>query len=407
MRKRGEKNAGFSSTDATLRVSVINVDQAQEIGIQEAHAATVRQCHAALLYGDTVDLLSPSAALRYSIVKAGDLTDLELLRLAAEIGRQPTEAVAENLPSVGAEGSRLADFVLGVDESALSREQRRTYNEALNSMAARIEPLRNVLREQALRGWEQSPLHLLQRAIDAGVLSITGIRGAEIPSARSDAKGVTEGLLARIKEILSTADQYPMFDLESLKYVDAGKEAGLLEESNTTRKRAADVAMAAGLIGLLPDFPHATTDEILDIRTHLSKPLRKFRTAVREISSETETEPGSADFADEVNDIWRTKVVPAIEDIDEDLRSNSSFRDLVGRSFNDGASLPGLTAAGSLAGGFALGSGAVANVALASGVGVGLTVATVRSFLAQTKDLKGVADRQYYFLYGANERLRQ
>ncbi|MGV0743814.1 hypothetical protein [Mycolicibacterium sp. XJ870] len=398
MRNRGKKQPDLGGL-AKLHVSVVSVDQQQKVSADKAFANTVSQCHAALLYGDTVDLISPSAALRQSLVKAGDLTDLELLRLSAEIGKaRPGEKLS---PESAAAKARILSFITEIDESILSPDQRNAYREAIKGMAASMAPLRETLREQALQAWEKSPFRQLQHAIDAGVLSITEIDGASVST--GDPTTVTEGLLTCIGHALSSVDRYPMFDLESLKYVDAGKEAGVFSERSVTQKRSADIAMAAGLIGLLPEFPHATTDEILDIRTHLAKPLQSFRTAVRELSSEVQASPQSADFEQEISDAFLTKVVPAIAAIDEELHSNSSLRDLLGRALKDGASLPGLTAAGSLAGGVALGSSAIANILLASGAAIGLSVATVRSYLAQGTDLQDVTDREFYFMYGANK----
>lgn len=120
-------------------------------------------------------------------------------------------------------------------------------------------------------------------------------------------------------------------------------------------RRAGEAAVGSGLITRLPAFPQAPTDELLDLRKDLRDPLRRYRASTIAFSKELQPAIGP-ELEDQVDDLWRSKVDPALLELKEQIADHALVAELARHACQDprgflagGAGVyMGLTAATSL-----------------------------------------------------------
>jgi hypothetical protein len=308
-----------------------------------------------------------------------------------------------------AEPLQFMDLLLNVRSDRIPTEQLRSeYQRHLDSFLKAFAPIQGRFEENVRGLLERSGFNDLHPAIDQGILSIDDIYGADMSDFALDgADPLLTGFAAKIQEVLTSGNVYPLFDARTSNFVRTGVEAGIFTPVPLARRLGSDAAMAAGLFDRLPNFPYATTSEILDIRRALARPLTQFRTGVRGLTEAIQVPPESPDFANAIEDAWNLTVAPALDEIEEAIRNNSSLGDLMSRSVKDAlTSGTALGSALSLAGSMYVGAGPTVTIPLAAAVAVGFSLNQARAFMAQSADLKKTTEAQFYFLHGANTRLQ-
>jgi hypothetical protein len=88
--------------------------------------------------------------------------------------------------------------------------------------------------------------------------------------------------------------------------------------------RSREASLSATVLRRLPS-PRATEtwDVAADIRRRLQPSLRRFRAAMLEISTAAEAHPLEEDFDAYAEHVWRTRVAPALNELDELIREAS------------------------------------------------------------------------------------
>lgn len=99
-----------------------------------------------------------------------------------------------------------------------------------------------------------------------------------------------------------------------------------LTYSTPAEERAGRARLGAGLIARLPDFPHATMDELIDIAGQSDTALSRYRKAVVELNTKFRHGPFDADYDVALADFWTTDVLPAITDIEDAYRDSGWLR---------------------------------------------------------------------------------
>lgn len=152
------------------------------------------------------------------------------------------------------------------------------------------------------------------------------------------------------------------------------------------RRLGADAAMADGLFDRLPNFQYATTAEILDIRDELAGSLSSFRQGVRELTKDIDLAPEDPQFGAEIEDAWNLRVAPALDEIEETIKENTSLRDIAKRAVKDTGALTamGLTPAATLA----VATGPVAEYLTAAGLVVGYGLTAARALIGEHEELR-------------------
>jgi hypothetical protein len=383
-----------------MKMSVVSASITQPADNALSMAAEVQHCHAALLYGDEVTLISPRSALLKRVADTGSFTGVNLIRFAAE--------VVPYLSPEHREAIELANQLVNVPRKARNTGRaRKAYRELMEGLLEAVSANQDEWVENAQRILADSGFDQLQGAIDSGILKIDDVEGVQLSTfITQQSDPVMTGFLAKIQEVLLSGNQYPLFDADVSDLVRTGLEVGMFTRVPLSRRHGSDAAMASGLFDFLPNFPHAKTSEILEIRQALETPLKAFRLGVRELTKNIDLDAESPQFGSEIEDCWNLRVRPALDEIEENIQENSGMRNLLGRAMRDGASLPGLTAAVTLGGAFGVAAGPMTTVPLAAGAAVGISVAALRAYLDQGEALKEVTGTQFYFLYGMNERMR-
>lgn len=88
------------------------------------------------------------------------------------------------------------------------------------------------------------------------------------------------------------------------------------------RVRSSEAALATAVLRKLPSPADKPWDVIADVRSSLHGPLRRFRTAMARLSPQL-TPPFHEDHVGHVEHVWRTEVVPALDELDELVRESS------------------------------------------------------------------------------------
>ncbi|WP_433576614.1 hypothetical protein [Nocardia brasiliensis] len=363
--------------------------------------AELQQCRAALLYADTASLLSPMSALLASAAGLIDLRGEDALRIIAGLpdrffaGDPRLIAAALDLRAMLARLPSLHDTTAA---------ERRRRTETIAEYANRFEGIRQhivgntetLLREQ---GFAE-----IQQAITAGVLTLDTSISSEITDYSTTSDVSAERVVRRLQDILTSGKTYPLFDETTSGIVRTGVSAGIFTPVPVAERLGRDAAMAQGLFDRLPNFVHATTSEILDIRKELASPLHRFRQGVRDLTNDLQIPAEDVGFAAEVHDAWNLKVAPALVEIEEiiandtSLRRLAGWRDAAGRLLRDPLSVPLATGPGI----------AVAISPLVTVTAVAATGALGITRIAQSRrdHRDEQKNSQFYFLYGANESLR-
>ncbi|MEM1117155.1 MAG: hypothetical protein AAGJ11_11660 [Bacteroidota bacterium] len=352
-------------------------------------AADVRLVKAALLYGDTVTLCSPAAAV------VGRLLRLEAVASDVPGKLAALEAVAGDLG--WGDGPRLlaeayATLAAQPDDRWLTASRRAWLDRVVEE---RWTEARDLLRDGLARGGHGGLLH----AARAGWLHVDrlGVDGLASPGdiAAVAADTFAERMLAAVAEGLSV----PMLD---------GATADLLRQrvGGVSEPRAGwgrQGGLAADWLPRLPLFDLATIAETVDIRRDLGRHLARFRAAVVAYAEAVSGAAWDADFPLEAERVYRRDVAPAVADIEDAVASTGALRALTHR-FADGpsrflpAAAPALTL-GLAASGWVL--DAVAWAVSAGTVGAN----ALRAWHDAEEARRGAEGHRLYFLYAAGRRL--
>lgn len=379
-----------------LKMSVVNSNREQTNDALEL-TSEVQQCHAALLYADEVKLISPRATMLKSALDFSLLQGAELVQACANLAGviKPENAEAAQLMSAFAAIPSSSLAFMGMEDQ---------HRELLDRLISGLDPFIESFQPQVEQLLRQSGFDRLRKAIDKGILTIVDLDGTGVTDVdRRDP--MVNAFIARIQEVLQADNEYPLFDSFGNDLVRQGIAEGFFTPVPMARRLGRDAAMAQGLFDRLPNFPLASTDEILDIREKLQRPLSKFRSGVRELTTSLEVGPESDAFGGEIEDAWNLKVAPALDEIEEAVNADSTLRDLARRYIDEPTGLGSAVSAATLASSLAVAAGPVVDLPSAAALAVTTSVAAMRAYRTQSQALREVTETQFYFLYGADARM--
>jgi len=366
-----------------LRIAILTGPSSDLPG---ALSSEIRLCKAALLYGDAVTLYSPSA------VMLGGVEQLATADTTARISFM--RAVVPVLdPEHGPE------LVANLDNFTRMRRKRgRTPQELLAVMKVEREFARewNHVAEVAGQLMEDAGAYELVPALRSGLLEVHPLVERDSTPNDDFGDGVIEGLITRTGEVLADTRAYPLFDDMMGDLVRAGLQEGLFRLPSRTRTHARQIGTAAGLFEMLPTFPMAHVEEVLDARRELETTLAQFRGALVELTEAMAAEALDEDFGEAVADLWVAKVEPAMAEIRELIRQHGYLRELTDRATAN----TGLAGAGL---GLLVADKVHAPDLLA--VGAGVAAAALRAARDRWSAQQAIRGQQFYFLHGVSERL--
>ncbi|WP_433627111.1 hypothetical protein [Nocardia sp. CA-120079] len=362
--------------------------------------AELRLSRSALLYADTVTLISPKASALHKLAKYGTASELEHMRLAAEAA-----------PTFFPEHADLLRQKVAEIE-ATSRAERRAQKRQLQQIYEWFQPVKERLTANIDGLLEKFGYEELKLAIDEGILAVEPIEHADFGAFGDLARENTDALpfeyIGRVQRSLLTGDSYPLFDNVTGNIIKKGVDAGILAPVPTARRRGRNAALANGFFDELPFIERATVDEVLDIRKDLRKPLGNFRRGVEEIAKDLGINPEDPEFPSAIEDAWTLKVAPALDELQTIMAENTSYRDLLKRAVNDPAGLMGMGGFSGMLVAAGPGSGmpaATAAILTGAAATAGIPYAAVRAMIGQWSDMENAKTAQFYFLYATNSRL--
>ncbi len=357
---------------------------------------------ATLLYADRTKLCSPGSSVLSAIAEFQEASSEAKARLVVRF-------LPDLQPSMSPKEIHFFEAVVGMRSREEKRRiKKRTRREILGMVEKEREGLEAMVLEQhkaaGIKGFREAvrsgalEVHPFRQTSAEALVEAT-IRGGGGLLGGVDLADLIEEFLDQAMGAVEDASTYPLFDDLTGDFVGEAVRHGLLEPTEAGVARGRHAGLSADLLGRLPLFERASLSDVLAVRRELEAPLRGFRLAVSGFSREVSSAAWGPGFPEEADALFRERVEPQVEIIEEKVREDASLRELAWSTARHGATpatfgaligsasdLP--TLAGAAAGGLPV-----------------LGAAGVKALLDRRDRLKEIRDNQLYFYYRAAERL--
>lgn len=156
----------------------------------------------------------------------------------------------------------------------------------------------------------------------------------EIESYDSNEEGkiLSKLFVKNLTSSLSESNSYPLFDFDTSDLIKYVIEENKVKVSNSNLMRGNELKFISKLFEKLPLFEEASIDEIIDIKKELQKPLIRFRSGIKEISSRVKDVFWNKEFSSDIHELIIKEIEPSILEIEELLNENSYLKTLVKRA---------------------------------------------------------------------------
>lgn len=282
---------------------------------------------AALLYADSVELLSPGVSMLSEVGGLQQATAIDALGLLASLDEQTLAHLgATDLPPETFQALR---GVLALQ--SLTRAQRR---ELLGGYADDPEVKRFL---ESTAESLQGPTEQI-RAIATGLVDTSGRRELDVPIklglvkirdvdlAAGDTDAMIASYVEQLKKSLEDPAIHALFDRSSASLARSLVREGHVDLHRLTLVHAKEAAVGGGLISRLPSFPTSSIDEVLELRGDLMAQLAGYRRAIVGFAGRVQSDGLDEAVAVEVEDLWRTEVAPTLDELRDGLASSSLVR---------------------------------------------------------------------------------
>lgn len=374
-----------------LRIAIATAPKISKEGITLAE--DIRLVKPALLYADVVKLYSPSALMLLSSASLAQLTARERMQFLTQI-----------YPLFDPHQAPLLFEMLETDKQLEKRKKTRSREELLTYH--RLRPKLEKLKTEIDRIWTDELVPQIEQQLEAtGANQLTSAISAgllEVDPLTKSNKGfntdqVIEAFVEKLATVLSERGTYPLFDDRTGTLVRHAVAEGAFSVTPPARERGKQVAMASEFLGRLPAFPRASVAEILDIRNELQAPLVRFRAAMVEFGILIESATFEEGFAEQVDELYRLKVQPALVEIEEQVRTNNYLRVLVGEVIGDSKTL--------LAGVIGIGIAQAADIPNLIVGAAAASQAFLKTAWAKHENAQRNSEKELYFLYRTEQLL--
>ncbi len=297
-------------------------------------ADDARLLKAALLYADRVKLASAGSSITLGMVATAALgPDAQLDFLE----RHFRENLSRDSPERAA---------MGIEFVRRYRELRQSRNVAKDMLPKRLEWSRELGKIWAgfRENWEAfartAGIGEIQAARRSGFVDVADFaaggleRGAALSAdareLRSDEywEEVTAETFGMLSDAVAGGKTHPMLDDTAGELVRLGIEAGAITVSETGRARSRHGGLASDLLRRLPLFDEASVAEVLDVRRALEAPLVKFRSEVSRYADGMRAQGWDEEFASDAEDVFVREVAPAVQEIEEMVRTDRALSTL-------------------------------------------------------------------------------
>jgi hypothetical protein len=157
--------------------------------------------------------------------------------------------------------------------------------------------------------------------------SATSIRRRieELEAARDGIRKQTEAeiLLAAFAHAVQEPGKYALVDDIRGLLPEASRAWGVEQITGWAKTRTVEASLGIGSIRRLPAPKSVPWDVIADVRQSLQEPLLRFRSAMADYSVASDTHPLDEDFEGYTEYVWRTRIDPALAELEELTREAS------------------------------------------------------------------------------------
>jgi hypothetical protein len=355
---------------------------------------------ATLLYADYVKLCSVGASALSGIAEYAEGSTEERARLAVKF-------LPDLQPSMTPDEIHFFEAVVGLRGRA---EKRKISKKMRREILAMVKDQEEELETMVVEQHQAAGIEGFREAVNSGVLEIHSFRrtSAEaIVEAMIRGRGnllygidmadVLDEFLGLVTGAVEDGSTYPLFDDLTGDFVAEAIRAGLVPSTEAARARSRYGGLSSDLLQRLPLFEKARLADILAIRRELEHPLRGFRLAVADFSSEIRSAAWESGFPNEADALFREKVEPEVERIEQAIRENSSIREFTRRSVRHGTTPATIGAI----------VGSVSDLTQLAGAAMGLGSGAIRAVADWRERTREIRDKQLYFYYQAGERLKR
>lgn len=289
----------------------------------------------AVLYADTIDLISPTGSI---LSTADGLQYADADRISEYINSLTDEDLHE-MAERRLSPKELTGFRDLMRASLLSDDEIRDhYGDQAEARLAVLAQLRPILDEGARQMRESmgpvissSGLDELRHAYKAGVVALTPLDEDKNP----DPEQMMLAFVEALRHAAKSSSTRLLLDGSVTPLMEELVTSGQIEPSALMRQHSKEAAVGTGLITKLPAFPQVPLSELLDLRGDLDEPLARYRRASNTLGQGLSLDAFDPESAAEVDDLWRFSVLPAIEDLREELAHHSLVREVARSATTD------------------------------------------------------------------------
>lgn len=280
----------------------------------------------ALLYADTVELLSPAAMMMGSVAALHESDTDGWLGLFDEFDDDTLTYLG-----VDRDPAEFRELLAGYRSlAALPRAQRRALlgKHGAEMQAARNDFQRQLASSDGIRSMLAQMLETagapeLVEAVESGTLTLNW----DFMPPEADTDSQIAQYSDHLKGLLASPSTHLLLDERM-----AGIARGLIDEGHVippdlTLVRAARSQVGTGLVSHLPAFPHSTISSVLEARAELAAPLASYRGGVSRLAGRVRSGAFDPGVGGEVADMWRDEVQPAIGNLRDDLSRTRLVRE--------------------------------------------------------------------------------
>jgi len=258
----------------------------------------------AILYGDSVTLCSHKAWLFRAMEPIEKMTSEEMMALAVRLYPSNPESKYRDSPEI----VNLAGEYI---KSLLRKRRGLTTAQNIQKQSilhAYREVIANFQKIFSTTGCDK-----LFRLIKDGHVTLYEFKNL-------DSAELVKDFVSYVSDALQDGSTYPLLDDGAGNLLSAFSHTNSIALNAIDNDRIKHIQLADNLFHRLPGFESATLDEVIDIRSELSKPLIRFRGGLIEISEKIRSATWDSDFPKEVDILVHSIIEPAILEIDEQMR---------------------------------------------------------------------------------------
>jgi len=344
-----------------------------------------------LLYADEIELVSPNAAMLFSIMMIPYIEEKEKIKFITEI-----------FPIIDRDEKNLKNLNLFISEyERLSKKKRKVGDDLKIYLMIKkgLDESWKILKDGIEERFDYQEFKLLEPLIDNQILKINTIIKNE-EDLENDK--FCELMQENIQDSINNENYYPLFDEDIGNLARAMAKEGYIQISDIDKSRSTHVGITSNLLSRLPQFGDLSIDELIDLRKDLNKYLVRFKSAMIEYSDIIETLPWDKDFKKECEKIEDLKILPEILNIEECVKSNKYLKKLVTTITSEPLTTSSATGLGLLITQLSA-LPTLANISL--GFASGSAIALGKSFSSWKRERNDIERNKLFFYYKAKNKL--